>query len=113
MRHTEWVGLSEAVGRPEWLEDPRFQNTAGLGVDWRPGEKFSLSFEAYDFGREEDLDPHLRLIGRWRFHDNFFLQGGYDDFLEGDRDSIFFGGGIRWSDDDLKYLLGSVPVGSF
>ena len=30
MRHTEWVGLSKAVGRPEWLVDPRFQNTAGL-----------------------------------------------------------------------------------
>jgi len=30
MRHTEWVGLSQAVGRPEWLEDPRFQDTSGL-----------------------------------------------------------------------------------
>ena len=30
MRHTEWVGLSKAVGRPEWLDDERFQNTAGL-----------------------------------------------------------------------------------
>lgn len=30
MRHTEWVGLSKAVGRPQWLDDPRFQNTAGL-----------------------------------------------------------------------------------
>ena len=84
-----------------------------MGVDWEPLKKFQLSLEAYDFGREEDLDPHLRLIGRWRLHPNFFLQGGYDDFLEGDRDSIFLGGGLRWSDDDLKYLLGSVPVGSF
>ena len=90
-----------------------FQTTGGLGVDWDPVEKFSLSLEAYDFGREEDLAPHLRLIGRWRVHPNFFLQGGYDDFLEGDRDSVFFGGGLRWSDDDLKYLLGSLPVGSF
>jgi phospholipid/cholesterol/gamma-HCH transport system substrate-binding protein len=90
-----------------------FQSTAGIGVDWEPIEKLSLSLEAYDFGREEDLDPHLRLIGRWRVHPNFFLQGGYDDFLEGDRDTIFFGGGLRWSDDDLKYLLGSLPVGSF
>jgi phospholipid/cholesterol/gamma-HCH transport system substrate-binding protein len=35
--------------------------------------------------------------------------GGYDDFLESDNSSIFFGGGVRWKDDDLKYLLGSVP----
>ena len=30
MRHTEWIGLSRAVDKPEWLEDERFQNTAGL-----------------------------------------------------------------------------------
>ena len=30
MRHKEWVGLSRAVECPEWLEDPRFQDTAGL-----------------------------------------------------------------------------------
>jgi hypothetical protein len=34
--------------------------------------------------------------------------GGYDDPLE--RDSFFLGGGIRWRDDNLKYLLGSVPL---
>ncbi len=91
-----------------------FQTTAGLGVDWEPvAERFRLSLEAYDFGREEDLAPHLRLIGRWRLHPNFFLQGGYDDFLESDRDSIFLGGGVRWSDDDLKYLIGSLPTGGF
>ncbi|MDH3533807.1 MAG: CoA transferase, partial [Gammaproteobacteria bacterium] len=30
MRHTEWVGLARAVEHPEWLDDPRFQDTAGL-----------------------------------------------------------------------------------
>lgn len=101
-------------GRAARFRTGLFQSTAGMGVDWQPIEdRFSLSLEAYDFGREEDLDPHLRLIGRWRLHPNFFVQGGYDDFLEGDRDSIFIGGGLRWSDDELKYLLGSVPSGSF
>jgi crotonobetainyl-CoA:carnitine CoA-transferase CaiB-like acyl-CoA transferase len=28
--HREWQGFCRAVGRSEWLEDPRFQNTAGL-----------------------------------------------------------------------------------
>ena len=101
-------------GRAARFRTGLFQSTAGMGVDWQPIEdRFTLSLEAYDFGREEDLDPHLRLIGRWRLHPNFFVQGGYDDFLEGDRDSIFIGGGLRWSDDELKYLLGSVPTGSF
>lgn len=72
-------------------------------------EKLWLSFEAFDFDREDDLEPHLRLSGRWRLHPNLYLVGGFDDFLTDDRDSLFLGGGIRWNDDDLKYLLGSVP----
>jgi len=30
VRRKEWEGLSRAVGRPEWLEDPRFLETPGL-----------------------------------------------------------------------------------
>ncbi|MEM7222059.1 MAG: CoA transferase [Pseudomonadota bacterium] len=30
MRHKEWVGLARACERPEWLEDPRFQDSEGL-----------------------------------------------------------------------------------
>ena len=30
MRRKEWESLSRAVGRPEWLEDPRFLDSAGL-----------------------------------------------------------------------------------
>ncbi len=68
-----------------------------------------LALEAFDFDREDDRAPHLRFTTRWSFHPNLFLTGGYDDFLEDD-DSLFFGGGIRWRDDYLKYLLGSVPT---
>ena len=35
--------------------------------------------------------------------------GGYDDPLVSDRDAFFLGAGIAWSDEDLKYVLGSVP----
>ena len=54
------------------------------------------------------LDCHLRLTGRWQFHPNLYVVGGYDDVLEDD--SLFLGGGIRWNDDNLKYLLGAVPL---
>jgi phospholipid/cholesterol/gamma-HCH transport system substrate-binding protein len=42
---------------------------------------------------------------------NIYLLGGYDDPLESEFESVFFGAGIRWKDDDLKYLLGSLPSG--
>ena len=39
-----------------------------------------------------------------------FVNAGYDNFLNGKRDSPFVGLGLRFDDDDLKYLLGSVPI---
>ena len=67
--------------------------------------KLLLSFEAFDFSRPNDLAPHLRLLGRYQFHPNLYLVGGYDDPLERNR-SFFLGGGIRWNDDNIKSLLG-------
>lgn len=72
-------------------------------------KRFWLSFEAFDFNRPNDEAPHLRLTGRYQLNPNIYVIGGYDDFLESDYNSVFLGGGIRWSDDNIKYLLGAVP----
>ncbi len=83
------------------------ENTGGAQVEMPLlSDRFLVSFEAFDFSRPQDLSPHLRLTGRWRFHPNLYLLGGYDDFLE--NDSYFLGGGIRWNDENIKYLLGAV-----
>jgi hypothetical protein len=42
----------------------------------------------------------------WR---NLYVRAGYDDPLVSEYASPFLGAGIRWSDDDLKYLFGSIP----
>jgi phospholipid/cholesterol/gamma-HCH transport system substrate-binding protein len=81
----------------------------GVQVDYKPVEKFNFSVEAFDFERQGDLDPHVRLSASWQPHKHFFLLGGYDDPLVSEQDSLFLGVGIRWRDDDLKYLLGSIP----
>jgi phospholipid/cholesterol/gamma-HCH transport system substrate-binding protein len=67
--------------------------------------KLLLSFEAFDFNRPNNQSAHLRLLGRYQFHPNLYLVGGYDDPLERNR-SFFLGGGIRWNDDNIKALLG-------
>ncbi len=86
------------------------ESTGGAGLDYGLFDRrLWLSLDAYDFGREADLDPHLRLTAKWLLHPNLYLLGGYDDFLVTERDSLFLGAGVRWSDDDLKYLVGSVP----
>lgn len=83
------------------VDYPFFDRRAWLGV------------QAFDFDREADRDPHLRLSGRWYVHPNVYVWGGYDDPLESELDALFLGGGITWNDDNLKYLLGSVPSGAF
>lgn len=75
--------------------------------------KLWIDAKAFDFDRPDDRNPHLRIGGKYYFHPNLYLWGGYDDPLESDYDSFFLGGGMTWSDENLKYLLGSVPSGGF
>lgn len=86
------------------------ESSGGAALDYGMLEKkLVVSLEAFDFSRPDDLDPHLRLTARWTLGSSVYLLGGYDDPLVTDRQSVFFGAGIRWKDDDLKYLIGSVP----
>jgi phospholipid/cholesterol/gamma-HCH transport system substrate-binding protein len=89
------------------------ESKGGAGIDYQLlKDRLRLSADIWDFNRE-DFSAHAKLAGRYYFSPSVFLTGGWDDFLNTSRkaDSLFFGAGIRWSDDDLKYLLGSVPVG--
>jgi phospholipid/cholesterol/gamma-HCH transport system substrate-binding protein len=86
-----------------------FESAGGFGVDHsvlvaqRP---LRLSFEAYDFNREIANDPHLRLEGRYYLNNNLFLMAGWDDPLFSESSSVLFGGGVIWTDEDIKYSLG-------
>lgn len=84
-----------------------FESTGGVGVDQSfLGDRLGLTFEAYEFDRDDD-PPHLRFEARWFFHRNLYTYGGWDDVVGSERQAAFVGAGIRWGDDDLKYLLGT------
>jgi len=91
-----------------------FDSTGGVGADYAIGDRLKITGEAFDFGKQYAPDPHLRLYGQWvisKQRKNFpelFLTTGIDNPLNDT--AVTFGGGIRWSDEDLKYLLGSIPV---
>lgn len=92
-----------------------FDSTGGAGIDYRFGDRIVLTGEAFDFGHKRDDNPHIRLFGEYTLRkekDNtprIFLTTGVYDALN---DTAFMlGGGVRWTDDDLKYLLGSIPLG--
>jgi phospholipid/cholesterol/gamma-HCH transport system substrate-binding protein len=90
-------------------------STGGAGVDYRYNKRITATAEAFDFSKRYDNQPHLRLYGEYVFRAEkphtpaLFVRSGIDNPLN---DTAFtFGGGIRWRDDDLKYLLGSIPIG--
>lgn len=92
-----------------------FDSTGGVGADYRLNDRIRVTGEAFDFGKKRDDNPHIRLFGEYvvrreRPHTPaLFVTSGVDNALN---DTAFiFGGGVRWRDEDLKYLLGSIPLG--
>ncbi len=83
-----------------------FESTGGVGADldlW--SDRLRLTLEAFDFAREEG-PAHLKASARWLFWKHLYLTAGLDDFLDDrGRADYFVGGGIRFVDEDLKYLL--------
>lgn len=92
-----------------------FDNTGGGGIDYAYSNRIRLTGEVFDLGSKRDPNPHLRMLGEYVLRrekprtPTIFVSGGIDNPLNDT--SFVFGGGIRWRDDDLKYLVGSVPIG--
>ncbi len=88
------------------------ESRGGGGVDYSLLKKrLRFSFDAWDFARQ-DYNAHAKVGGRYYFSPSIYATAGWDDFLNRKKkaDSVFIGAGVRWSDDDLKLLLGSVPL---
>jgi phospholipid/cholesterol/gamma-HCH transport system substrate-binding protein len=88
------------------------ESRGGVGADYALLDKrLRFSADMWDFSRP-DYNAHGKIGGRFYITPSAYLSAGWDDFLNRKKkaDSIYFGGGVRWSDDDIKLLLGSVPV---
>jgi phospholipid/cholesterol/gamma-HCH transport system substrate-binding protein len=89
------------------------ESRGGGGIDYLLlKDRLRFSAELWDFNRPGDFSAHAKLSGRYYLSPSVFVTGGWDDFLnrKRDADSIFFGAGLRWRDEDIKYLLGSIPI---
>src|SRR5713101_43673 len=88
------------------------ESKGGAGLDYLLlKNRLSFSADIWDFNHT-DFSAHAKLTGRYFFSPSVYVQGGWDDFLNHQRraDSLFLGAGLRWNDDDIKYLLGSLPI---
>jgi len=85
------------------------ESTGGVGLEYYLwDDRVQLLFEAFDF--DPDENPHLKAGAKLHFLRNFYASLGMDDFIRSDRRSFYAGLGFYFTDEDLKYLLTSVPV---
>jgi phospholipid/cholesterol/gamma-HCH transport system substrate-binding protein len=92
------------------------ENTAGAGIDIQPVRWVNLSGEVFNFVKGEK--PNLRgTVTIYPFFDPasdkpwnwIYLRGGVNDILTDDRD-YFVGGGLRFTDSEIKGLVGLIPA---
>lgn len=97
-----------------------FDSTGGIGMDIDipfgvADLRWVTTFEAFDFSGvnrycDDDDRPHLKWLNRMFFTRNIYFTFGADDFISRFNKNVFFGVGIRFVDDDMKYLLSRVTV---
>ncbi|MDR0624454.1 MAG: MlaD family protein [Treponema sp.] len=92
------------------------ENTGGVGIDIQPVRWVNLSGEVFNFRKGEK--PNLRgTLTVYPFFDPgsnkpwnwIYLRGGVSNALVDDRD-YFVGGGLRFTDTEIKGLVGLIPV---
>lgn len=96
-----------------WVRAGLMENTFGLGGDymlWDDHVRFGV--DLWDFNSNDpDMErSRLKFTLDWSIFKYVVVQGGYDNVLNRDIDTFFLGGAIRFEDEDLKYLIGSVPT---
>ncbi|TCK05318.1 MlaD family protein [Phorcysia thermohydrogeniphila] len=91
------------------------ESTGGVGLDYLYSDRLTFFSDLWDTGRKdkngEDIEPHLRVGIKYRLGDNWFIYGGGDELLYSKWRGFFVGAGVMFGDDDIKYLLGSLPGG--
>lgn len=93
-----------------------FEGTAGLGLDVDiPFDtdrfRWVSSFEMFDmrgFNRRNDKRPHLKWFNRMFVFDNIYIVFGADDFVSKRNATAFMGAGVRFGDEDVKYLFDNI-----
>ncbi len=88
------------------------ESTGGAGIDYAIlKNRLRFSADVWDFNRP-DFSAHAKVSTRYYFSPSVYATAGWDDLLNRSRkaDSLFVGAGVRWTDDDIKYLLGSIPI---
>ncbi|HSN91658.1 MAG TPA: MlaD family protein, partial [Anaeromyxobacteraceae bacterium] len=123
--HEDKLTFSAQIAKrygPLTLRAGIIESSGGAGADLHLLEdRLTLSLSVYQFTRPyQDVFPRTKVWINWYFLQHLYLTAGADDFLNRWREGrypggpkftigndVFFGGGIFFTDEDLKALIGS------
>jgi len=86
------------------------ENTFGFGTAYHlQDDRLALFADIWDFRNNEPgaEHPHLKLGAHYVLWNHLVLAAGWDNVLNEELGGLFLGGGIRFEDEDLKYILGT------
>jgi phospholipid/cholesterol/gamma-HCH transport system substrate-binding protein len=88
------------------------ESTGGMGIDYlMQKDRLKASFDVYDFNAVNDVrgdNAHAKISLRYNVLKHIDVYAGYDNFLNSESANVFAGVGIRFIDEDIKSLVGSV-----
>jgi phospholipid/cholesterol/gamma-HCH transport system substrate-binding protein len=87
-----------------------FESTGGVAADYYFfNDRLMLSMEAFDFDPDENV--HLKFKMDFVPFKHIYVTGGVDDIISNSgRQSMFFGAGLTFQDEDIKTLLSNLPI---
>jgi phospholipid/cholesterol/gamma-HCH transport system substrate-binding protein len=88
------------------------ESSFGIGADqFLFNDRVRLTADVWDFNQHEvdSEQPHLKIGADYFLFRSIFISGGMDNILNKDKIDTYAGAGLRFEDEDIKYLLGAVP----
>lgn len=88
------------------------ESTFGIGADqFFMKDRLKVSADVWDFSSDEEgaKSPHVKVGADYFIFKNLFISGGVDNILNKKWRGGYIGVGLRFEDEDFKYLFGTVP----
>ncbi len=88
------------------------ESTFGMGGDYFfNDDRGKITADIWDFSNDEEdaKNPHVKVGVDYFIFKNIFLSAGADNIMNKKWSGGYIGMGVRFEDEDFKYLLGTMP----
>ncbi|WP_029520979.1 MlaD family protein [Persephonella sp. IF05-L8] len=99
-----------------WVRGGLKDSTGAAGTDLYLNRRLAIKADLYNFDRKYSIgnqnidNPQLDIYFQYKMYKYpVFVRLGGSDLLNSDVMGVYIGGGFMFRDNDIKYLLGSVP----